>query len=351
MAATGKQTASEPISMPRGPGERLKAARVKAGFGLDDVADQMHLSVAIMEAIEENNFDQITAPIFVKGYLRAYARIVHLDENEIIHQYVDFFSNDDPPISSTSNLVPELTLADVRIKWATYLVIVVLATLLAAWWWNKEQNQESLISLDSQSSDIQVATDLQLENPSNVVNVEIEAASQTPTETTVGNVDQEVELAQTVEAQDQDVAIALLANDEELAVSGVAGSAVETADQSASAVNNASETVSEAELLVGVVQSRIEANGRRIVSLAPSGSDQLILVIIEDTWVDIKDAADQQLVYDLLRANQSAQLTGEAPFKVFLGNGHGVEIQFNDEVVDITARIRGNNTARLTIGG
>ena len=62
-----------------GPGELLQAARIQQGLSLEDVANRMHLSPAILEAIEENDFEEITAPIFVKGYLRAYARIVSLD--------------------------------------------------------------------------------------------------------------------------------------------------------------------------------------------------------------------------------------------------------------------------------
>ena len=71
-----------------GPGERLQAARIKKGLSVEDVANRMHLSTSILEAIEDNNFDEVTAPIFVKGYLRAYARIVALDEDEMIEQYL-----------------------------------------------------------------------------------------------------------------------------------------------------------------------------------------------------------------------------------------------------------------------
>jgi len=65
-----------------GPGERLQAARISAGYTVDDIASKMHLSNAILTSLEENDFDEITAPIFVKGYLRAYAKIVNLDEND-----------------------------------------------------------------------------------------------------------------------------------------------------------------------------------------------------------------------------------------------------------------------------
>jgi hypothetical protein len=42
---------------------------------------------------------------------------------------------------------------------------------------------------------------------------------------------------------------------------------------------------------------------------------------------------------------------GQAPFAVFLGNGHGVEVLFNGGEIDVAPKIRDDNTARLNIGG
>jgi hypothetical protein len=52
-----------------------------------------------------------------------------------------------------------------------------------------------------------------------------------------------------------------------------------------------------------------------------------------------------------LRADSSVELSGKAPFRVFLGNGHGVEILFNGEEIGFSARIRDDNTARIYVGG
>jgi cytoskeleton protein RodZ len=84
---------------------------------------------------------------------------------------------------------------------------------------------------------------------------------------------------------------------------------------------------------------------------APTGSDKLQIIVHADTWGDVKDASNHQLVYDLLRADTSIELVGEAPFAVFLGNGHGVEILFNGEDIQFSPKIRDDNTARLSIGG
>ena len=75
------------------------------------------------------------------------------------------------------------------------------------------------------------------------------------------------------------------------------------------------------------------------------------IVVHADTWADVKDANNYQLEYNLLRAGNTVDFSGEAPFTVFLGNGHGVEVLVNDETIDFSARIRNDNTARLYVGG
>jgi len=342
MKAAEKKHEHEPRQTGIGPGERLQAARIQQGLSLDDVADRMHLSLSILKAIEDNNFEEITAPIFVKGYLRAYARIVSLNEDEMILQYLDFYSEEDPPISSTSNILPELSVGDARIKWTTYLVILVIGVLLVAWWWNREQNSEGPISLDSQSTEQRSSAD------ADVIDSEIEAVSEDATATITVD---EVESSQMESAEPAAIEPAETAEP----------AAFEPAEPAEPvAIEPAEISESPAPEPVAVEAETLESEGGSLeatpavpvepVRLAPSGSDKLIITVSADTWTDVKDTNNYQLVYDLLRAGESVELLGEAPFSVFLGNGNGVEIRFNDEAVDISRRIRDDNTARLKIG-
>jgi len=373
MAAADEQATTETRPTGIGPGERLQAARIQRGLSIDDVAGRMHLSISILEAIEENNFEEITAPIFVKGYLRAYARIVLLDEDDMIRQYSEYYSEEDPPISSTSSMVPELSVGDVRIKWTTYLVILVLAALLAVWWWNKGQNEEAPISLDSQSTDAEASARVEAE----VIGTEIEAVSESTRENAESTEAAMQPAAPEAPAQIEPTAVATVeptsvATVEPIAVDMAEPTAVDTAEPTAvdtaepepveaesgnaepdatvALQQPASATTSAGETDTGAVEA--VPGSRDLPSLlAPTGADKLRVIVNADTWADIKDSSGYQLVYDLLRADQAVEMTGAAPFSVFLGNGHGVEILLNDEEVNFSFRIRDDNTARLRIGG
>lgn len=370
-----------------GLGERLQAARIQQGLSADDIATRMHLNVQIVKSIEDNNFDDITAPIFVKGYLRAYARIVSLDEEELIRQYANYYSHEDPPIAATSNMAPELSVADVRIKWTTYVVILGLAALLAAWWWNKNQDAAPPISLGSQHAGDTVAQRdagnggepaAALPSDSSEAGTAAMPESPAPTESTAG------EAATGEPATVESATAEPLASQPEVAETGLPAApepaappadAAETAappppadsaESQASAAENPGETAGESASETPAVatnessqqapQAAAEAAPTPVrlgapITVAPTGSDVLTLTITADTWADIKDGNDFQMVYHLLRAGQSLKLTGSAPFTVFLGNGPGVEIQFNGKPIEFSARIRSDNTARLKVGG
>lgn len=306
-----------------GPGERLKAERIEQGLSIEDVAMRMHLSVGILESIEENNFDDITAPIFVKGYLRAYARIVSLDEDEMIQQYLNYYSDEDPPISSTSNLAPEISSDDARIKWATSLVVIGLLALLAVWWWNQYQIKTDVFSLDAGLSD-------SIQQPgvtSDIADSKVETAAETSLIKTPDIQPPPLPVEKSVATD-----LTVVANIQQVVN-------LELAEQ------NIMEVVQP-----GTEVTDLEVSSKEVSRTAPMGSEQLKIIIHADTWVDVEDASGHRLVYELLRAEQQLNLIGQAPFAVFLGNGHGVELIFNNETIDISSRIRDNNTARLKIG-
>lgn len=67
-----------------GPGAALQAAREARELSVPQVADQLKLSSAAVTALEANDWERLPAPVFVRGYVRAYARLVALDDEELL---------------------------------------------------------------------------------------------------------------------------------------------------------------------------------------------------------------------------------------------------------------------------
>ena len=69
-------------------GEKLKKTRENKKMTLDDVAVSTKISVRMLRALEEEKFAQLPGGVFNKGFVRAYARHLGLDEERTIAEYV-----------------------------------------------------------------------------------------------------------------------------------------------------------------------------------------------------------------------------------------------------------------------
>ncbi|WP_226468248.1 helix-turn-helix domain-containing protein [Luteimonas panaciterrae] len=66
------------VAQERGCGQRLRNAREAAGLSVADVATRLKMPVRIIEALEAEDWARIGAPVFVRGQLRSYSRMLGL---------------------------------------------------------------------------------------------------------------------------------------------------------------------------------------------------------------------------------------------------------------------------------
>lgn len=81
-----QETVAE-VQEPALPGQRLQKTREDMRLSRDEVAHHLHLDVQVVKALEEDNFASLPSPAYVCGYLRSYARMLKLSENEIVNSY------------------------------------------------------------------------------------------------------------------------------------------------------------------------------------------------------------------------------------------------------------------------
>jgi len=69
-------------------GEKLRKQREQRGIALDAISHTTKISTRMLRAIEEEHFDQLPGGVFNKGFVRAYARQVGLNEEEAVTDYL-----------------------------------------------------------------------------------------------------------------------------------------------------------------------------------------------------------------------------------------------------------------------
>ncbi len=328
-----------------GPGERLQAARIARGLPLEELAHQMHLSVGILRSLEDNRFEDITAPIFVKGYLRSYARIVELDEQDILDQYVREYMDGDPPIGSTGNAVAQRSRSRGRGRWKGLVILLLVTLLLGGWWFMRSQQPSETLSLDAAS---------EAANPEPAAEA---APVPQPDDALAGEAARRLEALTPLSEAPATAALpeASTVPDRESAAdtSGAmsAPSRTEQApEQSLSAPDMAATDDAENAGSGAAVQPAAQATAEPVPEPAPADAgNSLQLRVTADTWADIRDARGNKRVYDLLRAGRQLKLDAEPPLRLFFGNGHGVELIWRGQPIDLENRIRADNTVRITL--
>ena len=73
-------SAAEAVSV----GQQLRRAREAAGVTVDDVVHALHLERKIILDIEADDHPALGATVFLRGYLRSYARYLQLNEDEVL---------------------------------------------------------------------------------------------------------------------------------------------------------------------------------------------------------------------------------------------------------------------------
>jgi cytoskeleton protein RodZ len=82
------------------PGQRLCYARRAMRLSQEDVARLLRLQIHIIQALEEDNFEKVPSSLYVRGYLRAYSRLVKVAEEEIMLCYNNLNSLVEPVLNA-----------------------------------------------------------------------------------------------------------------------------------------------------------------------------------------------------------------------------------------------------------
>jgi len=107
-------------------GDSLKQARKSKKLEIEDVAQQLYVNPSIINHLEEENFDQIGAEVFITGHLKNYARFLGLSAEKMLATL-----SENAYIRGQEVLEPKITDHLVALKIIAYVsVLLFLVTLL-----------------------------------------------------------------------------------------------------------------------------------------------------------------------------------------------------------------------------
>lgn len=347
---TMSQIETAPAQPRSNPGETLRLAREQKGWLLAEVATQLKLTPLALGQLEAGEFERLPGHTFARGYVRAYAKLLGLDQAALVEQF-DRYTGTDARGSEVHSLghVPEpLRLSRTVLRLAS-AVLLLLLLLLGYFWW--QERPERLTELGALG----------------LKHIEVES------------VDGTTEIHPLDEPEDQAVAEALQGEPapmpaEAEALSPVSGEPAEPAPA-------ASDSAAVSQPLVTVPQA-VAPTPPAVIASAPAGAaapavqpaaepsaaatsaepaaappqvapgeGQVQLSFGADCWTQVTDADGRVLVSTVKRAGESLQVAGKAPLELRLGNARGAsEVRYNGEPVEHLKNMTASGTARLNLG-
>ncbi|AXO62844.1 helix-turn-helix domain-containing protein [Pseudomonas sp. phDV1] len=313
--------------MPTNPGESLRQAREVKGWSVAEVATQLNLTPQRLAQIEAGAFDKLPGTTFARGYIRAYAKLLEMDQNRLVMEFDQFTGTDasGSSVHALGRVEEPVRYSQSILRLVSFLLLLALIGAGFLWWQDQSRPVASLADLG-------------------VEHVEVEGADGTTQVHSLAEPEDQAVIA----AQGNEQSSPLLLPVE----SGEAPEAASTAEQPAAEAGTA-ESAQEAPAAPVSDAPAAPAPASAVEPATPvavsAGQGVLNVQFIADCWTQVTDADGKVLLSALKRSGERIELTGKAPIKLHLGFARGAQVTYNGESVDVTPHISGE-TARLTLG-
>lgn len=156
-------TLDEKVSGNRNIGEQLAQIRQEKAYTVKYVANQLNLRDRIIELIESNQFHLLPPqPVFVIGYLRAYAHLLGIAPEPFIEIFNEQYVVDKKPDRALlwQQTKPESNKAEHVIRLVTILFALGVIGAVGLWW-EKNKDDQHVIPTKSTTADLSFDLDPQ----------------------------------------------------------------------------------------------------------------------------------------------------------------------------------------------
>lgn len=349
-------------------GVLIRLAREEKNLSQKELARKLNLDLQLISNLENDQFDALPAPAFVRGYIRACAKLLEQNSEQWLDVYLLTTRSDDPKLAPLANF--NLKKADSShpfFRSITILVITILVAL-ASYWWFTEKGGSSLFYAETKTDIHAEPAIVALPQTSTAAVEEVpeqaskQAASPPPAQETEPVLPLSKNATTTINKNELTIHSQ---NSTILAEKTIATTAVESLNTLSVAEKDigknikadpetAPETDPDQMPSPPASTGQSSQSNEEIETVTPvqnevTGSDNLILKTSTKSWVEVYDDNGHRLMFDIQTNANERQLRGQAPFRVFLGDATGMTITINGHDIGEISHHKTTKTARFYI--
>ncbi|WP_350298277.1 RodZ domain-containing protein [Pseudomonas putida] len=319
------------------PGELLRLAREKRDWSQAEVARKLNLTVSSLNHVETGAFDKLPGHTFARGYIRAYAKLMDLDQAALVDAFDRYTGTHakGSDVHSLGRIEEPVRLSHNILRGVSLLLLVAVVGGGFFWW----QDQGSLRGKE--------LAKIALEH------VEVESADGT---TQIHPLDEPEDQAVSAGQQPESAPLALEqgaaeqpAAAEQAPVSSEA--TIATAPVQPAPAASPAPVTPPVQATAAPAPAPAPAPAVAAVEPAalPAGSAKVAIQFTADCWTQVSDGNGKVLFSAIKRKGDNLELTGKPPFAVRLGFARGAQVSYNGQAVDV-APFTSGETARLKLG-
>ncbi len=338
------------------PGETLRQARESKDWSLPDVALRLNLTVTSLSNLEAGAFDKLPGHTFARGYIRAYAKLLGLDQAALVSEFDQYTGTDGQGsnVHALGRIEEPVRLSHNILRIVSLLLLIALIGGGFVWW----QDQTTLRGKET--------TSLGMEH------VEVESADGT---TQIHPLDEPEEPAGAAAAAGNQSPLPLnnaepvtsaptTSNGTAPATSAPATTGAAPAHSASNvapgaapgAASNMTATTSVAPAHTAPLPGSTAASAQTPAATAPTdaasvpaGAGHVQVQFVSDCWTQVTDGNGKVLMSGLKRKGDSLDVNGKPPLTLRLGFARGAQVSYNGQSVDL-APFTSGETARLKLG-
>jgi cytoskeleton protein RodZ len=326
-----EENRAAPGNRPVGP--QLKKAREAKGLSVVEVAEAQYLRPVIIQAIENGRYELIDTELFLKGYIRAYARQVGLDDNALI---ADLNRELEPMREEQAQVKAANPLINIEhrrfkkrraAKAALWLVALVVLGFLMFSFIDSPSQLVSLPGAGAFTGDTAEENVLKSGLNGAVSSIGDDPTIQSTPDDFLPN-----------EASDDDVS-ASPANAEGVLEPLIAAGTGALSEEEAPADGSESSPVQAVGNLAVIVDNDRPAIDTEQTPQVADNRGRLEIEFIDDCWVQIRDAYGKNLASGLKRQSDRIDLRAETDIRLVIGAANAVGImRFEGAPVDLGSK-------------
>ncbi|WP_050477230.1 RodZ domain-containing protein [Herbaspirillum rhizosphaerae] len=321
------------------PGALLAAQRQAKGWSVEHAASQLKFATRQVIALEADNYAALPGAVIVRGFVRAYAKLLGLDANALVAMLPQEgparnepivpqrtlstpFSESPLPLGNRSAISPGLIVGGI-------LVVILAGAAIAI-------HETDLLSGVPQMAWLKSAASKTAATEESQAPVQAAETQDLPPEVQDGSDKSKLEKVESAVTSAASATSSAITNVSERVASVVSTPAPqpETAPAEKPAATVASAPVNPASPVTG---------GLNI----SNSKDLLRLTFREDSWVEIRRNDKTTIISRLLKAGTSESFDITEPVTLVIGNAAGVDASLRGSKLDLQAT--GNNVARLSL--